>query len=134
MSNSSPQQDNFRKNLVISNTVKKPIFIVLIIFILLITLWKPILDPLLENIQYTDEGEYAGRPVYYFSDGGRISLTLHRELEKCGYSDDDVEGFRKSANESTIYQYNDVGDLVATIYVAEITRGVFEIKINCDLK
>ena len=88
------------------------------------------IHPLWDNITYSDEGEFAGQPIYDRSEN-RISRTLHRDLEKCGFHDDDIQEFLRVPNGSRTQQFDASGKLVASIYKDELTTGVYVIRISC---
>jgi hypothetical protein len=162
----SSQESNTRKQSKISGLIDNGRLIVkqhlgIVITILVLILLSFLIHPLWDSLSYNDEGEFAGKPVYYWGrPEGRISLTLHRELDKCGFNDSYVSKFldyqgpsgQKSFEISsltgkvisTIYQNYDGSwkidnfdadeKLISTVHVGEITSGVYEINISCDFK
>ena len=107
----------------------KRLIFILAIGIVIMLLWNPVIHPMLDNFNYSDEGGFSGRPVYY-SDGGRISRTLHRELEKCGFNDANIDGFLRSPG-NLMQSYDANGNWIHTVSIIEITTGIYEIKVSC---
>jgi len=81
-------------------------------------------------LSYWDGGEFAGQPVV--DSFGKISRDAHLEFRQCGLEDSDISALlveaRSYRGKYLRTDYDSEGKAIRHLSVAEITRGIFEVK------